>query len=95
MFRIYNKEYASGFEHMVRDKFIWLGTTPNFWVLLGLGNLAGFGLSLLMYKQTYRQQFAYEGTGHCFKPIKSWFASDNFANIIWTSPSLILGGLYM
>jgi hypothetical protein len=44
-FRTYNKEYASGFEHMVRDKLTWLGTTPNFWVLLGLGNLAGFAAS--------------------------------------------------
>ena len=52
-FRTHNKEYAAGFESMMRDKFTWLGTVPNFWVLLGLGNLAGFGLSLFMYKKTY------------------------------------------
>ena len=94
-FRTYNKEYASGFEHMVRDKLTWLGTTPNFWVLLGLGNLVGFAASLLMYKETFRQMFAYEGQGRFFKPIKSWFGSDRLSNVIWTSPSLILGGMLM
>ena len=49
-FRSYNKEYASGFEHMVRDKLSWLGTTPNLWVILGVGNIIGFGLSQLMYR---------------------------------------------
>lgn len=94
-FKTHNKEYAAGFEHLWRDKFTWLGTVPNFWVLLGLGNIAGFGLSLFMYKKTYAEQFAHEGHGVFFKPFKSWLASDKLINVAWTSPSLILGGYYM
>ena len=68
---------------------------PNLWVALGVGNLLGFGCSLLMYKKNFNEQFAYRNEAKMFKPIKSWFASDNLLNVAWTSPSLILGGMYM
>ena len=79
----------------MNDKFAWMGMVPNLWVMLGVGNLLGYGCSLFMYKSTFQEQFSYLGNHKTFKPIKSWFASDNLMNVAWTSPSLILGGIIM
>lgn len=63
--------------------------------LFGLGNIAGYGLSLLMDKENHEYYFGYNGCGKFFQPIKSMIGSNNLLNVAWTSPSLILGGLYL
>ena len=90
--------YQSGFDRMMTEKLNWFRGAiggGNLFALLGILNLAGYGCSLVMDKRNFEDVFAYKGNGETFKPLKSWIASDSIANVCWTSPSLIVGGLYL
>ena len=89
------KEYKSGFERMVSDKLSWAGLQSIAgmgFVLWGFCNLGVFGLSQVMYKQNFDYYFAYTGNGKFLQPFKSMMASESLSNVVWTAPSLIIGG---
>ena len=62
---------------------------------MGVGNALGYLASHFMEKKNFDAHFLYQGTGRLFTPFKSLLASDKLSNVVWTSPSLILGGLYL
>ena len=90
--------YKSGFERMIHDKLVWSrmqqlsGLGFVFW---GVANLGVFGLSKLMTKENFDYHFAYTCNGKMMQPLKSLMVADSLANVGWTAPSLILGGLYL
>ena len=61
----------------------------------GLCNLGVYGLSFVMHKHNFDYYFAYTGTGKFTQPLKSMMAAEDFKNVVWTAPSLILGGIYL
>ena len=97
-FQTVGGRYASGFDRMVAEKLRWTRGAVGggyLFALLGLLNAGGFMCSLMMDKHNFQDVFAYSGNNQLFKPFKSWCASDSLANVCWTSPSLILGGIYL
>ena len=64
-------------------------------VFWGLMNLGVYGLSLVMHKENFDYHFAYKGQGKFLQPLKSMMAAESLNNVIWTAPSLIVGGLYL
>ena len=48
------KRYLSGQDKMVLDKLNWSGIQgKHLWMMLGVGNLVGYGLSLVMKPTNY------------------------------------------
>ena len=92
-----SKEYRSGWEKMVLDKFnsVPLISRLSLFTLFGLGNLGAYGLSLVMDEKDYRYYFTYRARGEPMDIIRSSMGSDRFLNIVWTAPSLIILGQYM
>lgn len=92
-----SKEYATGFERMVLDKFNAVRILPkiSWFALLGGINLACYGLSLMMSPEDYLYYFAYRGTGRYTDMLRSFVGSNVLGNAIWTGPGLILAGQYM
>lgn len=81
---------------MLADKLNWAKIGGNWFALLGIANLIGYGASLLMSKDQFYYHFTYSTyPARFFKPLKSMIGSDNLANVIWTAPSLILLNFYM
>ena len=74
----------------------WAGMAGGFWFAgLGVANLLGYGLSLFMTKENYELYFAYNGDGRFFQPFKAMIGSNKLTNVMWTSPLLIGGGLFL
>ncbi len=89
---------ATGFERMFTDKLGWAGLSSlggMGFVLFGLGNIGLYGLSLVMHKPNFDYHFAYTGNGKLLQPLKSMMAAESLANVAWTAPSLIAGGLFL
>ena len=61
----------------------------------GVANIGVYGLSLIMDKQSFDYHFAYTGNGKFTQPLKAMMASDSLANVAWTAPSLIGGGILL
>lgn len=83
---------------MLLDKLNWTRGTlngGNLFALLGLANLLGFGASLFMEQDNYEARFAHVSDGKMFKPFASWFGSDKLSHIVWTTPFLVCGGIYL
>ena len=81
---------------MLIDKLNWTKIGGQWFALLGVANLIGYGASLLMSKDQYYYHFTYSTyPARMFKPIKSMIGSDNLMNVIWTAPSLIFLSIYM
>ena len=83
---------------MVIEKMNWsrgLFSGQVLFGLMGVANLLGFGLSLVMEKRNFDYYFFMNGNGKFFQPVRSMCASDNLFNVMWTAPSLILGGAYL
>ena len=64
-------------------------------MLLGIGNIVTYGLSLYMKPSNYAYYFHYTGNGKFFQPFKALVGCDNPITLGLTAPSLILGGAYM
>ena len=97
-FQTHSGTYMTGFDRMLLDKLTWarkLFSGGYLFALFGIGNVFGYGLSLFMDKENHQYYFGYNGSGKFFQPIKSMIGSNNYVNVAWTSPSLILGGLYL
>ena len=82
---------------MVQDKFNWCKVLPklSWFTLFGIGNAFCYGLSHLMSEKDYHYYFAYKGNGRGSDWFRSQMGSNNFANAVWTIPSLIFVGQYM
>jgi len=94
-FQTFGGAYRSGFDRMISDKIGWTGINGHWFALFGVANLLGFGLSQVMERKNFEYYFAYKGEGTFFQPFRSMIASDKFSNVVWTAPSLILGGAYL
>ena len=88
----------TGFERTVMDKFSWAGMETLCgmgFVFWGVANLGVYGLSKVMQKENFDYNFAYTGSGKATQPLKSLMAAESIKNVVWTAPSLILGGFYL
>ena len=87
------KRYLTGQDRMVLDKLKWTGIQgKHLWMMLGVGNLIGYGLSNTMKPANYANYFHYKGNEKFFAPFRSLIGSDRLYNVGWTAPTLILGG---
>ena len=83
---------------MVGDKLSWARLTTLSgmgFVFWGVLNLGVYGLSMVMHKENFDYHFAYTGNGKFLQPFKAMMAGEDFANVSWTSASLIGGGFYL
>ena len=81
----------TGFDRMLTDKLSFLKVNGHWFALFGVFNALAYGASLIMPKDWYRYHFGYRAyPSGLFKTIKSQIGSDTFANVVWTSPTLIL-----
>ena len=81
---------------MLIDKLKWTRLNGHWFALFGLANIACYGLSYILPKEDYIYHFGYTSyPARMTKPIKSMMGSDNWKNIIWTAPTLILLDLYL
>ena len=61
--------------------------------ILGLANVVGYGLSLVMNKDAYRYHFAYDGAGkHSTNFLKSLMGSESMVNTALNAGILICCG---
>lgn len=90
--------YKTGFERMISDKTRWAGVSGMgglAFALWGVLNAGVYGLSFVMQKENWEYHFVYTGSGKFLQPFKSMMASNDYRNVGWTAPSLILGGLLL
>ena len=83
---------------MVADKLNWARGSFGggyLFALMGVGSVFGYALSHVMEEENYKFHFQYKGDGRLFLTLKSQFGCQNLANVLWTVPSLIGGGLYL
>lgn len=75
---------------MLLDKLNWARFNGHWFALFGVGNLLAYGASFVMRKDQYQNHFRYKGNPiSSFKPLKAMIGSEQFANVVWTAPSLI------
>ena len=95
-FQKHGGSYKSGFEKTISDKLGWFKLkNANLYAAFGVVNVLGFGLSKFMNKDTFEYYCHYKGDGKVLRPLTSMLVSDKIENVIWTAPSLILGGMYL
>ena len=88
----------TGFDRMILDKLNWSKGAFNggtLFALLGIGNVCGYLLSHVMEKKNFEYWFLFKNDGRMFTGLRTMLASENLLDVAWTSPSLILGGLYL
>lgn len=83
---------------MLYDKLSFFKLTcaaSNPFVWLGVANIFGYLSSHFMTKQAHSYFFEHKGDGRTMQPLRSMVGSNRLSNIIWTAPSLILGGMFI
>jgi hypothetical protein len=81
---------------MILDKFNWLRIKGHWFGLFGLANLLCFGAHFLTTPDWYNYHFSYTTyPARMFKSLKTMVGSDNFLNVAWTAPTLLLCDFYM
>jgi hypothetical protein len=95
-YQTFTKNYMTGFDRMLTDKLSFLRVSGHWFALFGLFNALAYGASLIMPKDWYRYHFGYRAyPTSLFKFVKSQVGSETLANVIWTSPTLILLSIFM
>jgi hypothetical protein len=94
---VHTRDYITGFERFLLDKFRWSHFNGHWFALFGVLNLAAYGLHLFINnKQDYVYHFGYTASPRrLFKPIKAMVGSDNLLNVAWTAPTLIGLNFYL
>lgn len=95
-FQQFSKNYQTGFDRMLLDKFSFFKVGGWWFALFGVANVAAYGLSMFMPKDNYIFHFGYKGDRFSiFNFLKSQFGSNNFTNVAWTAPTLIALNWYL
>ncbi len=96
LYQTFTKNYMTGFDRMLTDKLSFLKVNGHWFALFGFMNALAYGASLIMPKDWYTYHFGYTAyPARLFKSFKSQIGSDTFANVVWTSPTLILLSTFM
>ena len=95
-FQLQSKQYFTGFEKTILDKFKFFGFHGHWFAIWGVLNLIGYGLHFLLPKDAYKYHFHYTAEGSkMFSPLKAMMGSDNWSNIVWTAPTIIGLNFYL
>ena len=95
-FQQFSKNYQTGFDRMLLDKFSYFRVGGWWFAIFGVANIAAYGLSQLMSKDNYVYHFGYKGDRFSlFNFVKSQFGSNTFSNVAWTAPTLIALNWYL
>lgn len=89
-YQFQSKQYFTGFERMLLDKFQWARFHGHWFAIFGALNLVAFGLHLYARPDNYKYYFGYTGQEtRTTQVFKSLMGSENFLNVAWTAPTLI------